>query len=110
MKVLFEIETTKEQWKPPFKKDTVSKNFEAEVGESFFEINGEHEKLFKVVKAENGKVLIEFNSLYTTKRSDERPHNRQLWIGFGDAKSFVAQWANSGITQKLMPVKIIEGN
>ena len=107
LKVLFEVRTIKEDWQPPFKKQIETEQVTAGETEKFAELNNSVIFVFQLVKAGQDRVLIEFSNLVTPKRVDERPISRQIWLGFGEEKSFTAQWASNGVSKVVKPLRYV---
>lgn len=107
VKVLFEVRTVKEAWQPPFKKQIETEQIVAGENEKFAELDQSGIQVFQLVKAGQDRVLIEFSNLVTPKRVDERPISRQIWLGFGEEKSFTAQWASNGVSKVIKPLKFV---
>jgi hypothetical protein len=99
MKVLFEFREVSQDWRPPFEKKMESKDVLVKEGETFGE-DKEGQKIFRLLKVENRKALIEFSNQYSLKNY-EQPKNHQVWVEDSDFVSFSALWTQNGVTKKL---------
>lgn len=108
MKAIFEVEELVHDWSPPFDKRVTTEEFGIEVGEQFSRMNSNGEFVFKLIKLERNRALIEYNPLFTLKQY-ENPRNKRIWIGVGKDKSFTFLWGNKGATKRLF-LRRIEGN
>lgn len=106
LQVLIELKTVREQWQPPFRKETTTETIVIEEGEYFLQIPGKEDFVFRFIELRNDSVIIEFNSLFTPKNAD-RSGSRQVLLCFGEEKAFTAQWASNGVTYVVKPVKTV---
>jgi hypothetical protein len=98
-KAIFEVKSTVQHWGPPFGKEVSSEEVEVSEGKSF----DNHPKagsIFKLVKCDGNKALVEFNEKFTLK-GHEHPRNRQVWIDRLEPVSFTYLWGNDGMTKSL---------
>ena len=95
-------------WSPPFNKRVVTDEFEVVPGEEFSKMDFNGESVFRLVKLDHGKALIEYSHLFTLK-GYENPRDKKVWIDVGHSKSFAFLWGNKGTTKRLL-LKSIEGS
>jgi len=105
-KAVFSVKNIVHKWRPPFGKDITSHELEAGEGQQFDNMPKEG-PIFKLLKCDGTKVLIEFSEKFTLK-GHLHPRNRQVWIGMEDAVDFTYLWGEDGITKSLKLKQIVE--
>ncbi len=101
--VEFVVKSIKSQWKPPFKKDIQEKEHTVYDGQSFEEFNEKNKKnetVFKLIKTEEEKALIEYHDEFTLKGASN-PKNKQIWLQKGKPISITFLWGEDGITKTI---------
>ncbi|MBI5884579.1 hypothetical protein HZB89_00605 [archaeon] len=106
MQLMIEVKTIKEQWQPPFKKETIAENLVVEEGGYFLQIPGQKDFVFRLIRLNNNSALVEFHNLFMPK-NEERPGSRQMLINFGEEKAFTAQWSSNGVAYSIKPLKAV---
>ncbi|MEW6294704.1 MAG: hypothetical protein AB1467_00210 [Candidatus Diapherotrites archaeon] len=106
MKAVFEVKEVVQDWSPPFQKKVNVKNVEVNLGEGF-ELNEKGIPIFKLIKLDGNKALVEHDRSYSTK-GHEHVESRQVWVDKEEAKSFCALWSSNGITKSLLLIELIE--
>lgn len=97
-KAIFEVKSIVQHWGPPFGKEVSSQDVEVAEGNSF-DPHPKAGNVFKLVKLDGGRALVEFNEKFTLK-GHEHPRNRQVWID-EEPVSFTYLWGNDGMTKSL---------
>ena len=105
-KALISLKTIVNPWRPPFHKKIDEEELEVGEGQSFDSIEKVEGKIFKIVKCDSDKCLVEFSGKFTLK-GHEHPSNRQIWVS-NEPVSFTYLWGEDGITKKLAVKRIIE--
>ncbi|MFH1544882.1 MAG: hypothetical protein ABIE23_02205 [archaeon] len=108
MKAFFKVKELQQDWRPPFEKRIEERELEVKEGQEF-EADGDGKKVFKLLRAGNGRTLIEYSREYTPKGYCQ-PQNREFWLDRNESKSFSALWNNNGVTKTITLVKVVEEN
>jgi hypothetical protein len=103
---LISLKTIVNPWKPPFNKKIEEEEIVAGEGQSFDSMAKVAGKIFKIIKCDSERCLVEFSDKFTLK-GHEHPSNRQIWVG-KEPVSFTYLWGEDGITKKLYVKRIIE--
>ena len=98
-KAIFAVKSIIHKWRPPFGKDISSQDLFVTEGQSFDNMEKEG-PIFKLLKCDGNKALIEFSDKFTLK-GHLHPRNRQVWIGDSEETSFTYLWGEDGITKSL---------
>lgn len=98
MKAVFELKEISQDWNPPFKKNVKSNEITVGEGDSFGD--GKEGKIFKLIKINKDKALVQFSEKYTLK-GHEHPTGRQVWIDKNEPQSFSALWEQNGKTAQI---------
>ncbi len=106
-KAVFALKEIVYGWSPPFGKETKEDTVTIEEGQAFGSMPGMKEPVFKLVKCDGEKVLVEHHGLFTLK-GHEHPANRRVWITKEQETGFTYQWGVDGITKSLMLKEIVE--
>ena len=105
-KALVELKTVINPWKPPFKKSIEVEELELREGQGFDSMAKIRGNIFKIVKCDSDKCLVEFSEKFTLK-GHEHPSNRQTWVS-SEPVSFTYLWGENGVTKKLSVKRIFE--
>ncbi len=105
-KAVFVLKSVIHRWEPPFS-STVS-NSEVTVGEGqhFDSLEDKEGHVFRLLRCDGNKALVEFNPLFTLK-GHEHPGNRQVWVGRLEPVDFTYLWGNDGVTKSLQLKEIV---
>ena len=107
MKAFFELKEVSQSWsKPSEPRKITAKEIEAEEGEAF-DTTEKNEPMFRLLRANGDKVLVEYNRAYTLK-GYEQPLSRTTWIETRQTVEFSSLWNSNGLTKKLTLKKISE--
>jgi len=106
VKAVFEVKEVVQDWSPPFQKKVNVKNVEVKIGDSF-ELNEKGSPIFKLIKLDGNKALVEHDRSYSTK-GHEHVESRQVWIDREESKSFCALWGSNGNTKSLLLRDLVE--
>lgn len=110
MKVTFEVRTVREQWQPPFKKESKTEQYTVDEGDYFLPVAGKDDDfVFRVLNINPYGVLVEYDCEYMPRTFDV-PGNRQLRLGFGSENIFCAKWSHNGIVYYVKPVGQVTEN
>ena len=101
MNAVFEVKEVVSDWNPPFAKKVSVEQFNVAERADFSLFDGLNENVFRVLKVEDGKALIQYHYQFSLKEY-ARPQNRQLWMEAGKPVSFTFLWGDKGITKTLM--------
>ena len=105
MKAFFDLKEVRQSWsKPNEPKKITAKEVIAEEGEQF-DMTEKNEPMFRLLRANGGKVLLEYNRAYTLK-GYEQPLSRTVWMEERQTIEFSSLWNNNGLTKKLTLKKI----
>ena len=97
---LFEIREVEQSWsQPKAPKKITTKEVSAHVSE-YFDATEKGEPMFRLVKAEPNKVLIEYNRAYSLKGYSQ-PMNRSVWMQANQPIEFSSLWNDNGFTKRL---------
>lgn len=105
MKALIEIKNVQQDWGPPFQKRIEAKDIVVEE-DSDFDDDGRTEFVFRLLKVQSNKALIEYHRDYTIK-GYEQPFNRRIWLETNETRDFSQQWGNNGLTKKITLKQIL---
>ena len=105
-KAVFTLKSAIHKWQPPFGKDITEMDMTVSEGNSFDTMPKEG-SIFKLVKCNGNKALIEFSGKFTLK-GHLHPRNRQVWIEKDEAVDFTYLWGEDGITKRLKLKEIID--
>lgn len=106
-RAVFSLKSTIHKWTPPFSRDVTHAELNVEEGQGFDDLEKIEGKVFKLVKCDGNKALVEFNHKFTLK-GHEHPRNRQIWVGRLETINFTYLWGEDGITKSLRLKEIIE--
>ena len=110
MKVTLEIKTVKEQWQPPFKKDSKIEQYTVEEGDFFLPMQGKPDEfVFRLVSVNSYGVVLEFDHEYMPRSFDAFP-NHQIRMGYGDETIFTAKWSHNGVIYYIKPMQEVMAN
>jgi len=104
-KAVFRVKSTVHKWRPPFGKDVSSQEMAVSEGKHFDSMAKEG-SIFRLVKCDGNKALVEFSEKFTLK-GHLHPRNRQVWIGQQEAVNFTYLWGEDGITKSLLLKEIL---
>lgn len=99
-KAVFFLKSVIHKWQPPFNATVASNEVAVEEGESFDQMQKPNCFVFRLVKCDSDKALVEFHRLFTLK-GHLHPRNRQAWVGKIEETNFTYLWGNDGITKSL---------
>ena len=102
---IFSVRSITQKWRPPFGKDVKDEDVTASEGQQFDDFPKEG-PVFKLLKCDGDKALIEFSEKFTLK-GHLHPRNRQVWIGKDEAVDFTYLWGEDGITKSLKLKEIV---
>ncbi len=102
---IFLIKSSTQHWRPPFGKEITELEMDVDEGKKFDDFPKEG-PIFKLVKCDRNKALIEFSGKFTLK-GHENPRNRQIWIEKEEPVSFTYLWGNDGLTKSLKLKEIV---
>ena len=102
----FLVKNIVSKWRPPFGKDITEMEMTVSEGKSFDAMPKEG-SIFKLVKCDGNKALVEFSDKFTLK-GHLHPRNRQIWIDKKEPVSFTYLWGEDGITKSLKLREITE--
>jgi len=102
----FVVKSIVSKWRPPFGKDITEMEMTVSEGKSFDTMPKEG-SIFKLVKCDGNKALVEFSDKFTLK-GHLHPRNRQIWIDKEEPVSFTYLWGEDGITKSLKLREIID--
>lgn len=105
-KAIFLVKSITQHWRPPFGKGLSEMELVVEEGQRFDDFSKEG-LIFKLVKCDGNKALVEFSEKFTLK-GHLHPRDRQVWIGKEKAVSFTYLWGEDGITKSLRLREIVE--
>ncbi len=100
MNAQFQVKSIINQWKPPFEKKIKEDTFNVKEGQSFSQIKGKGQFVFKLLRITGKRALIEYHPEFTLK-GHENPGNKQLWFDSGETKNFTFLWGEDGITKSI---------
>jgi len=106
-KAIFNLKSIVHKWEPPFNTTVNTQEVVVGEGQHFDELEKPNEHVFKLIRCDGNKALVEFNHLFTLK-GHEHPGNRQVWVGKIEEINFTYLWGNDGITKSLRLKEIIE--
>ncbi|MCX6798532.1 MAG: hypothetical protein NTW59_00330 [Candidatus Diapherotrites archaeon] len=106
-KAIIALRETINKWRPPFGKTVTDSEITVEAGQAFDQIEHMKDPVFKLVRCDGDRVLIEHHRLFTLK-GHEHPANRQVWVGKDQETSFTYLWGADGITKSLQLKEIVE--
>ena len=101
------MKSTVHKWEPPFNTTVENQEIRISEGENFDRMHRPKEHVFKLIKCDGNKALVEFNHLFTLK-GHLHPSNRQIWVGQLEDVNFTYLWGNDGITKSLRLKEITE--
>lgn len=105
MKAYFDLKEVSQSWsKPNEPKKITAKEVVAEEGEQF-DMTEKNEPMFRLLRANGDKVLLEYNRAYTLK-GYEQPLSRTVWMEERQTIEFSSLWNNNGLTKKLTLKKL----
>ena len=105
-KAVFWVKSITQKWRPPFGKEIEDQDMTVSEGQRFDDW-GKEGPVFKLLKCNGNKALIEFSDKFTLK-GHLHPRNRQAWIGKEEPVSFTYLWGEDGITKSLKLKDIVE--
>jgi len=103
---VFLVKNITQHWGPPFGKEMSDAELTVSEGSHFDEFPKEG-PIFKLLKCDGDKALVEFSEKFTLK-GHEHPRNRQVWIDKQVQVSFTYLWGENGVTKKLELREIVE--
>ena len=103
---IFLVKSITQHWRPPFGKEMTELEMDVDEGKKFDDFPKEG-PIFKLVKCDGDKALVEFNEKFTLK-GHLHPRNRQIWIEKDEAVDFTYLWGENGITKSLKLKEIVE--
>ena len=108
MKAVFEVKHIEADWQPPFRKLIQTMECVVDENEQFEPMGKENERghVFKLIKCDGNKALVEFSHVYTLK-GHVHPRNRQIWVGH-EPISFTYLWGKNGITKSVRLREILQ--
>lgn len=99
MEAVIEVETLKQEWKPPFSKRRDSQSFTLNEGSEFESLkNGKN--LFKVEQILQDRVLVSYASVYAPKGYGHSME-RKVWLSPHSGLNFSSLWDDNGVTKKV---------
>ncbi|HIH21194.1 MAG TPA: hypothetical protein HA222_00830 [Candidatus Diapherotrites archaeon] len=105
MKAVFDLKEVSQSWsKPTEPKRITAKEVIAEEGEQF-DLTEKSEPMFRFLRCNSDKALIEYNRAYTLK-GYEQPLSRTIWIELKQTVEFSSLWNSNGLTKKLTLKKL----
>lgn len=100
MTAVFELRDITQRWNPPFDKTVEVATFNVSDNESFHPSNRLKKPVFRLVRSEATRALVEYHREFTLK-GYEQPANRQTWIEKDQFREFSHLWGEHGTTKKL---------
>jgi len=103
---VFLVKSITQKWRPPFGKGVTELEMDVGEGEQF-DSHPKAGSIFKLVKLDEDKALVEFSEKFTLK-GHLHPRDRQIWIGKEKPVSFTYLWGEDGMTKSLKLKEIVE--
>jgi hypothetical protein len=99
MEAIIEVETLRQDWKPPFEKKRDIQSFAVKEGMEFEQLkNGRN--LFRVEQVLTNKILLGYDSVYALK-GYEQSAQRKVWLTPHAGQNFSSLWEDNGVTKRV---------